>query len=198
MIQKPKSCPHCETPYPPSEFDEMPNRQQEGNEHLKYVCGLCHTAWYSDDEIGSLENAQIEDLKDKADTAYSNGEWSGLSDEELSKLAASVIVTSAFNVANREIEKEIEFITAECAYGMNIFRDLFAGLRDIVGGRSGATQKVLRDARKTAIAELRNEAFMLGADAVIGTDLNYSEFSGGGKNGMLFIVASGTAVKLKK
>lgn len=78
---------------------------------------------------------------------------------------------------------------------MNILRDFFAGVTDATGGRSGSTQGVLRDARRTAMLELRAEAFALGADAVVGVDLDYSEFSGGGKS-MLFVVASGTAVKL--
>jgi uncharacterized protein YbjQ (UPF0145 family) len=79
---------------------------------------------------------------------------------------------------------------------MNIFRDLFAGLTDIFGGRSASSQKILRDARKLCIRELKKEAAELGADAVIAVDLDYSEFSGGGKS-MLFLVASGTAVKIE-
>jgi len=80
---------------------------------------------------------------------------------------------------------------------MNLFRDMFAGVRDIFGGRSDATQKVLRDSRETCLYELKKEAYYLKADGVIGIDLDYSEFSGGGKS-MLFLVASGTAVKFKK
>ena len=87
-----------------------------------------------------------------------------------------IIITTAPTVANKEIDYEMDIITAECVFGMNIFRDLFAGIRDIFGGRS--------------------EAYELGADAVIGVDLDYQEFSGKGK-GMLFLVASGTAVKLR-
>jgi len=105
-------------------------------------------------------------------------------------------VTTAFTVAGADIETELDIVTAECAFGMNVFRDMFAGMRDIVGGRSEATQKVLRDARKTCLAELKKEAAAVGADAVIGVDLDYSELSGSGKS-MLFLVASGTAVKLK-
>ena len=84
-------------------------------------------------------------------------------------------------MANREIDHEIEVITAECVFGMNIFRDLFAGIRDIFGGRSEASQKVLRDARQTCLHELKLEANELGADAIIGIDLDYQEFSGKGK-----------------
>ncbi len=78
---------------------------------------------------------------------------------------------------------------------MNLLRDFFASVTDITGGRSVSTQKVLRDARQTALLQLRYEAHNLGANAVVGVDLDYSEFSGGGK-AMLFVVASGTAVIL--
>jgi uncharacterized protein YbjQ (UPF0145 family) len=111
-------------------------------------------------------------------------------------LVDNMRVTTAFTVAGAEVEMELDIVTAECAFGMNVFRDMFAGMRDIVGGRSEATQKVLRDARKTCLAELKKEAAAVGADAVIGVDLDYSELSGSGKS-MLFLVASGTAVKLK-
>lgn len=78
---------------------------------------------------------------------------------------------------------------------MNVFKDLFAGITDVIGGRSAATQNTLRDARRTVMAQLRAEAFALGADAVVGASLDYSEFSGSGKS-MLFVVATGTAVTL--
>jgi len=70
----------------------------------------------------------------------------------------TIVLTTAPTVANREIDHEIEVITAECVFGMNIFRDLFAGIRDIFGGRSKASQKVLRDARQTCLHELKLEA----------------------------------------
>lgn len=107
----------------------------------------------------------------------------------------TLLLTTTPTVPGREISGVVDIVSAECAYGMNILKDLFAGLTDVVGGRSGSTQQVLRDARRTVMAELRNEAFSLGADAVVGVDLSVSEFSGGGKS-MLFMVATGTAVKL--
>ena len=109
----------------------------------------------------------------------------------------SIILTTENNPQDLFVEERIEIITAECVYGMNLFRDFFAGVRNVVGGGSSASQKVLRDARKKCLSELKIEAYSLGADAVIGVDLDYSEFSGRGRS-MLFIVASGTAVKLKK
>ena len=133
----------------------------------------------------------------KLSTARDSGDWGEVPLDVIQREAANIILTTSFLVAQREIEKEIEVLTAECVYGMNIFRDIFAGFRDLFGGRSAATQKVLRDARTTVLGELKREALIVGADAVIGIDIDYQELSGGGKLGMLMIVASGTAVKLK-
>lgn len=105
-------------------------------------------------------------------------------------------LTTAYKFANNEILDEVAIVTSECVFGMNIFRDFFSGMTDFFGGRSSASQKVLRDARNTCLKELKKEAYDLGADGVMGIDLDYSEISGKDK-GMLFLVASGTAVKLK-
>ena len=95
------------------------------------------------------------------------------------------------------VRDRIDIVTAECAFGMNIFRDIFASVSDVFGGRSGSTQKVLRDARKTVLKELRREAHHVEANGVIGVSLSYNEFSGGNKS-MLFVVATGTAVQFDK
>ncbi len=94
------------------------------------------------------------------------------------------------------IVKRLEIISAECVFGMNIFKDLFSGIRDIVGGRNKSGQNALRDARREVLEELKKEAISIGANAVIAVDLDYSEISGQGKS-MLFVVASGTAVIVK-
>lgn len=96
---------------------------------------------------------------------------------------------------NLNITKRIEIVTAEVAYGMNIFKDLFAGVRDIVGGRSEAVQKTMRDARRTALYELKKEAYEVGANAVVGVDLDYVEISS--NSNMIMLVASGTAVVIE-
>ena len=114
--------------------------------------------------------------------------------EYLQKAIENIKLTTAFTFNNHEIEDEIGIVTAECVFGMNMFRDFFAGMTDFFGGRSAASQKVLRDARNSCLSELKLEAHSLGADGIIGIDLDYSEISGKGK-GMLFLVASGTAVK---
>ena len=85
-------------------------------------------------------------------------------------------------------------VAGEAILGANIFRDLFAGIRDIVGGRSGSYEEVLRSGRETALAELAQEAERLGANAVVGIDLDYETIGGSGS--MLMVSASGTAVVL--
>jgi uncharacterized protein YbjQ (UPF0145 family) len=109
----------------------------------------------------------------------------------------SLKITTTNHYPNYEVEKVLGVITSECVFGMNVFRDFFAGMTDFFGGRSKASQKVLRDARNTCLYELKKEAHELGGDGIIGIDLDYSEISGKGK-GMLFLVASGTVVKFKK
>ena len=116
---------------------------------------------------------------------------------DLFNKASHIKLTTTISFAHHEIAEELDVITAECVFGMNVFRDFFAGLTDFFGGRSEASQKVLRDARRACLEELRIEAAEIGADGVVGIDLDYSEISGKGKS-MLFLVASGTAVKFKK
>lgn len=107
-----------------------------------------------------------------------------------------MLTTEPIPQGYKVIERK-EIVSAECAFGMNIFKDFFAGLRDIFGGRSATTQGILRDSRRLVLEELRKEASHVGANAVIGVSLSYSEFSGQNKS-MLFVVATGTAVTLEK
>jgi len=83
-------------------------------------------------------------------------------------------------------------VTGETIIGANIFRDFFAGIRDIVGGRAGSYEEVLREAKDTAVREMTDEARRLGANAVVGVDLDYETL--GSANDMLMVTASGTAV----
>ena len=125
-----------------------------------------------------------------------NKQYDELPTAVIDDIAQNLILTTEFSMPEYKVTQRLEIITAECVFGMNMFRDMFASIRDIVGGRSSASQKVLRDARKTCLTELRREALIAGADAVIGVDLDYSEISGDGKS-MLMVVASGTAVKIQ-
>jgi len=105
-----------------------------------------------------------------------------------------MIITTTPAVEGRMIRDYLGVVAGEAVVGANIFRDLFAGIRDIVVGRSGAYEKELRRARETAFEELRAAARELGADAVVGVDIDYEVL--GKDNGMLMVSASGTAVRL--
>ncbi|RYG90984.1 heavy metal-binding domain-containing protein [Loktanella sp. IMCC34160] len=102
-----------------------------------------------------------------------------------------MIITTTSTVEGRPARDYLGIVTGEAILGANIFRDLFAQVRDIVGGRSAAYEQELGKARKTALAEMEDEARRLGADAVIGVDLDYEVI-----NNMLMVSASGTAVRL--
>jgi uncharacterized protein YbjQ (UPF0145 family) len=107
----------------------------------------------------------------------------------------SMIITTTPSVEGRRIREYRGVVTGEAILGANIFRDLFAGLRDIVGGRSAAYEKELRRARETAMAEMASNAKEQGANAVVGVDLDYEVL--GQSNGMLMVSVSGTAVILE-
>jgi uncharacterized protein YbjQ (UPF0145 family) len=106
----------------------------------------------------------------------------------------TMILTTTPAIENRQVSAYLGIVTGEVIVGANIFKDLFASVRDIVGGRAGAYEGTLRDARKEAFAELEAEARDLGADAVIGIDIDYEVLGQGGS--MLMVSVSGTAVKL--
>ena len=104
-----------------------------------------------------------------------------------------MIVSTTAIIEGRPVRDYLGIVTGEAIIGANLFRDVFASIRDIVGGRSGSYEKVLKEAREDAIAELKAEAQRLGADAVIGVDLDYEVI--GDTGSMLMVSASGTAVK---
>jgi uncharacterized protein YbjQ (UPF0145 family) len=103
-----------------------------------------------------------------------------------------MLITTTPNIEGKRIREYRGIVTGEAIMGANMFRDLFAGVRDIVGGRSAAYEKELRSARETALAELAANAQQLGANAVVGVDLDYEVL--GQTNGMLMVSVSGTAV----
>ena len=106
-----------------------------------------------------------------------------------------MLVTTTHNVEGKRILEYKGLVAGEAILGANLFRDLFASIRDIVGGRSGSYEKVLNDARKTAISEMTDKAAHLGANAVIGVDIDYETV---GTNGsMLMVTAAGTAVRIE-
>jgi uncharacterized protein YbjQ (UPF0145 family) len=105
-----------------------------------------------------------------------------------------MIITTTDQVEGRRVIDYLGVVTGEAIIGVNVFRDFFAGIRDIVGGRSGGYQNALKDAREHAMADMRDAAKRLGADAVVGVDLDYEVL--GKENGMLMVSINGTAVRL--
>ncbi len=103
-----------------------------------------------------------------------------------------MLLTTTPTIDGKRITQYLGVVSGEAIIGANIFRDLFAKVRDIVGGRSGSYEKVLADARAAALEALEQEAAGRGANAVIGIDLDYEVL--GEANGMLMVTASGTAV----
>ncbi len=107
---------------------------------------------------------------------------------------SKMIVTTTPTIEGRKITAYHGIVTGEAILGANIFRDLFAGIRDIVGGRSAAYEEELSKARHTALEEMEHRAAALGADAIVAVDLDYEVIGANGS--MLMVSASGTAVKL--
>ncbi len=105
-----------------------------------------------------------------------------------------MIATTTPSVEGRPAKAYLGIVVGEAIVGANIFRDLFAGIRDIVGGRSGAYERELGKARRMALDEMQDRARELGADAVVGIDIDYEVL--GANNGMLMVSVSGTAVAL--
>jgi uncharacterized protein YbjQ (UPF0145 family) len=108
-----------------------------------------------------------------------------------------MIVSTTTAIDGRPVTEYVGVVTGEAVLGANVFRDLFAGLRDIVGGRSAGYERSLEAvSRETAIGEMVAEAEQLGADAVIGVDVDYESIQVGQGGSMLMVSASGTAVRL--
>lgn len=108
-----------------------------------------------------------------------------------------MILTTTPSVDGRRVREYKGVVTGEAILGANIFRDFFAGITDIVGGRSGAYEGELRKAREIAMREMGDEARRLGGNAVVGVDLDYETIAIGGGGGMLMVTASGTAVVIE-
>jgi uncharacterized protein YbjQ (UPF0145 family) len=105
-----------------------------------------------------------------------------------------MITTTTSSIEGRPISQYLGLVSGEAVMGANIFRDLFAGIRDIVGGRSGSYENVLRGGRDQALSEIIEEGQRLGADAIVGIAIDYEAV--GSSDSMMMVVITGTAVKL--
>ena len=106
-----------------------------------------------------------------------------------------MLVTTTPNIEGKSITQYHGLVTGEAIMGANVFKDIFASITDIVGGRSGTYEKELRTAKDTAVREMCEQAQAMGANAVIAVDLDY-ETIGSGSGNMLMVTASGTAVNI--
>ncbi|MRG85582.1 YbjQ family protein [Salinibacillus xinjiangensis] len=104
-----------------------------------------------------------------------------------------MIVTTTSTLQNKEVEEYLGVVFGETIMGANVVRDFLAGISDIVGGRSGTYESKLSEGREIAVREMKEKAANMGAHAIIGVDLDYETL----RDGMIMIVASGTAVRLK-
>ena len=104
-----------------------------------------------------------------------------------------MLLTTTNTIEGKQIVQYYGIVTGETIIGANLFKDFFAGIRDIVGGRAGSYESVLREAKDTALQELCERAMQLGANAVIGIDLDYETVGANGS--MLMVTAAGTAVR---
>lgn len=103
-----------------------------------------------------------------------------------------MIMTTTHTIEGRQVSKYFGVITGEAILGANIFKDIFAGIRDIVGGRSASYERELQEARHLAFTEMEEKARRAGANAIIGIDIDYETIGGNGS--MLMVSVSGTAV----
>jgi uncharacterized protein YbjQ (UPF0145 family) len=105
-----------------------------------------------------------------------------------------MLLTTTPTIEGQPIQRYVGIVTSEAIIGANIFKDLFAGIRDIVGGRSGTYEKVIEEARMSALRELEGKAAEMGANAIVGIDLDFETV--GARGSMLMVIATGTAVKI--
>ena len=106
-----------------------------------------------------------------------------------------MLLTTTPNIQGREITQYFGIVSGETIIGANLFKDFFAGIRDIVGGRASSYESVLREAKESALQEMSDQAARMGANAVIGIDLDYETVGANGS--MLMVTAAGTAVRYK-
>lgn len=103
-----------------------------------------------------------------------------------------MLITTTPTIEGRPIQANKGVVTGETIVGANVFKDFLAGIRDIIGGRSGSYEKVLREAKDTSLAEMQQRAAELGANAIVGVDIDYETV--GQNSSMLMVAVSGTAV----
>jgi len=108
-----------------------------------------------------------------------------------------MLLTTTSTLDGKRIATYYGVVSGEAILGANIFKDFFAGIRDVIGGRSGSYEKELRKAKEIAMGEMKTAAADLGANAIIGIDIDYETISLANGGGMLMVAVSGTAVRVE-
>lgn len=173
------------------------NKEVDKFDNFNGRCRHCHAVFLEAGALGKTVpelREQREAERQKNERKHQEWATKTIAPHEVEKRIRDMLLTTEV-AHNLPIAKRLEIVTAEVVVGMNIFKDMLAGVRNIVGGRSGSLQKSLRDIRVTVLNELKREAAQIGADAVVGVDLDYQEIGATGST-MLFVIASGTAVVL--
>ena len=152
----------------------------EGNDYL--VCLLCQKKYGSESEI-----------KEKLKEKYAESVEQNEINEKKEKIFKNFILSTTPSIEGKSIESYMGIVGSQTMEGINIFKDIFSGVRNIVGGRSTALQEAMKKMRLTALNEIKEEAFNLGANAVVGIKIDFDEYS----EGMIMLSVSGTAVKFK-
>lgn len=153
-------------------------------------CGPCH----SDHLKANVEKISVQEFRARKTRNAPVEKNIETADHRDPSLYRGIVLTTE-TAHNLCVQQRLEIISAEVVVGMNVFKDMLAGVRNFTGGRSKTIQKALKDIRVQALDELKREAFDVQADAVVGVSLNYQEIGATGST-MLILVATGTAVKL--
>lgn len=175
-------------------------------------CGSCYEEIRETGKARTLnERETLEQQKKKLEEIKAAGSWSDriaiarqekdfshFTPQERQTIIGQIRQTTGFQFTDIEIVRELKVISAEVVYGLHFGKELLAGIRDIVGGRTKSMQGVLREARENALDELCLEAVLVGGNGIIGIDLDYQQLDVKAAGGPIMLVASGTAVVTKK
>ena len=183
----PLSCPACGTDLEVQ--DELAGR--------KVACPSCQAVFATPPTPPPIprHSGSLESLRSQARNGILTDDVLASYDPKTVEMALyEIVLTTESAISTHTITERMGIVTYEAAFGMGLILDIFTQFSDFFGGRSKTTQKTLRRARNAVLRGLRQEALLFGADAVVGIDLDYNQFSGQGKS-MLFLVGSGTAVR---
>lgn len=186
----PEICPNCGKKFV-SRAATVPAAVKPYIGHeLMYECVSCHADYRDADDGTGLSEAEIRKI---AEAAVLEGDWSRVPKAVVRREAEKIVLTTSFQVAGRNIEREVEVLSSECFIDLGFFSTTLHGPDRLSEDDVDKSDSAWQNARRAVLADLRREALFLGADAVIAIDLDYQQIVTTG----ILLVASGTAVTLK-